>query len=122
MSDNEIIRSSSYLSADEKDAVLNHLKKGGSPFSAPQVTGISKERLMECFRQDNDFAKACSQVRAKALARLEYAIYDLAESGPPREAVKALEMLLKANIPELYNVSNSKTEERIKKLVKDGNQ
>lgn len=119
--ENDLIISKPLLTEEEKEDVLMHLKKGGSPFSAPQVTGISKDRLMECFKTDIDFAQQCSKARAKSLAKLEYAIYDLAESGPPREAVKALELLLKANIPELYNVSNSKTEEKIKKLVKDGN-
>jgi len=116
----DIVTTDNILTEEEMEEVLSHLKKGGSPFSAPQVTGISKERLMECFKGNVEFAKQCSKARAKALAKLEYSLYELAEAGPPREAVKALELLLKANIPELYNVSNSKTEERIKKLVKDG--
>lgn len=108
------------LTDDEREAVLEHLRRGGSPFTTHQVTGIPKEQLMYEFGKNVDFAKACSQARAKALAKLEYSIYDLANEGPPREAVKAIELLLKANIPEYYN-TGSKIEEQMKRLLKNAN-
>lgn len=108
------------LTDSEKESVLAHLTKGGSPFTTHQVTGIHKSRLMSEFKQNSEFALECSKARAKCLAELEYSMYDLASSGPPREAVKALELLLKVNIPEYYNNNSAKLEDRMKRLLRDG--
>lgn len=122
MNELEVVRDKYYppLAEDERKAILAHLKKGGHPVSAAAVTGISAERLMDFFNSDHAFAKECSIYRAKALAELEYALHEMATTGPPREAIKAIELALGANIPEIYAINSGKAEEKIKKIVNKG--
>ena len=107
------------LTDDEISKIYKHLEKGGHPTSAHHVVGLSLDELMNEFNLNSDFAKECSRLRANALAELEYALHETAIMGGP-SSLKAIQMSLTANFPELYNVSSSKAQ--VTKLTLSSNE
>ena len=106
------------LSDEEKDAVFEHLRKGGNPTTTAAVTGISTERLMEEFREDPFFNRKVQMVRAQALAEIEYKLMEIAK-GDSNNSLKAIQLMLSTQMAELYSSSSEKLEKKIQKIVED---
>jgi hypothetical protein len=109
------------LSAEEMDAIIEHLQRGGHPLTAAPTCGVSADRLQDEFVNNASFANRCTMVRAQALAKLEYSLYDIAttidEDSSLSTNLKAISLILSSQLGELYGVNSKTVEEKIKKIV-----